>query len=58
MQTGCIFKHPPGKHYRVHGRELWVEQHGEGEPVLLLSGLGPAGSHVIFHPHFDKLAMD
>ncbi|AHG20833.2 hypothetical protein Z042_15385 [Chania multitudinisentens RB-25] len=23
--------------------------------MLLLSGLGPAGSHVIFHPHFDVL---
>jgi len=33
-----------------------VEQAGQGDPVLLLSGLGPAGSHVIFHPHFDDLA--
>jgi proline iminopeptidase len=33
-----------------------VEHDGAGEPVLLLAGLGPAGSHVIFHPHFDGLA--
>ncbi|NUR91022.1 MAG: alpha/beta fold hydrolase [Nonomuraea sp.] len=25
---------------------------------MLLAGLGPAGSHVIFHPHFDALASD
>ncbi|NBD08486.1 alpha/beta fold hydrolase [Corallococcus sp. Z5C101001] len=24
----------------------------------MLAGLGPAGSHVIFHPHFDPLAAD
>lgn len=50
------FHHPPGGHYEVRGRKLWVEEHGQGPPVLLLSGLGPAGSHVVFHPHFDELA--
>jgi hypothetical protein len=35
---------------------LWVEHEGDGEPVLLLAGLGPAGSHVVFHPHFNDLA--
>ncbi|WP_327088916.1 alpha/beta hydrolase [Nonomuraea sp. NBC_01738] len=35
-----------------------MEEHGRGEAVLLLAGLGPAGSHVIFHPHFDDLAAD
>jgi proline iminopeptidase len=29
---------------------------GDGEPLLLLAGLGPAGSHVIFHPFFTGLA--
>jgi proline iminopeptidase len=52
------FTHPPGEHVTVRGKRLWVEQHGQGEPVVLLSGLGPAGSHVIFHPHFDGLARD
>ena len=52
------FTHPPGNHYDVRGKRLWVEQHGTGDPVLLLSGLGPAGSHVIFHPHFDALSAD
>jgi proline iminopeptidase len=33
-----------------------VETEGEGEPLLLLAGLGPAGSHVIFHPFFTGLA--
>jgi proline iminopeptidase len=51
-----IVKHPAGTHHEVRGRRLWVEQEGRGDPVLLLSGLGPAGSHVIFHPHFDELA--
>jgi proline-specific peptidase len=51
-----IVRHPPGMHRQVRGRRLWVEQEGTGEPVLVLSGLGPAGSHVIFHPHFDELA--
>lgn len=50
------FTHPPGEHVAVRGKRLWVEQHGSGAPVVLLSGLGPAGSHVIFHPHFDPLA--
>lgn len=51
-----VVRHPPGQHWEVGGRRLWVEQEGAGDPVLLLSGLGPAGSHVIFHPHFDELA--
>jgi proline iminopeptidase len=33
-----------------------VETEGDGEPLLLLAGLGPAGSHVIFHPFFTGLA--
>jgi proline iminopeptidase len=52
------FTHPPGRHVTVRGKRLWVEEHGAGEPVVLLSGLGPAGSHVVFHPHFDPLAED
>lgn len=51
-----LVRHPAGRHWEVMGHRLWVEQDGEGDPVLLLSGLGPAGSHVIFHPHFDELA--
>jgi proline iminopeptidase len=53
-----FFTHPPGRHYTVRGRKLWVEEDGKGEPVVLLAGLGPAGSHVTFHPHFDQLAQD
>jgi proline iminopeptidase len=48
--------HPEGRHYQIRGHRLWVEQEGEGEPVVLLSGLGPAGSHLVFHPHFSTLA--
>ncbi|MFI6602731.1 hypothetical protein ACIBHX_41305 [Nonomuraea sp. NPDC050536] len=48
-----MIRHPQGR--LVDG--LWLEEEGSGEPVLLLSGLGPAGSHVIFHPHFDALAV-
>ena len=39
--------HAPGSHHDVRGRRLWVETEGDGEPMLLLAGLGPAGSHVI-----------
>lgn len=52
------FVHAKGQHHEVLGHRLWVEQDGCGDPVVLLSGLGPAGSHVIFHPHFDDLARD
>jgi proline iminopeptidase len=48
--------HPPGHHVNVRGHRLWVEEEGQGEPVLLLSGFGPAGSHLTFHPHFSALA--
>ncbi|HET9381547.1 MAG TPA: alpha/beta hydrolase [Streptomyces sp.] len=51
-------RHPPGTHYEVNGRRLWVESEGSGEPVLVLSGFGPAGSHAVFHPFFDRLATD
>lgn len=51
-------RHPQGRHYTVRGHRLWVEMEGEGEPLLLLSGLGPAGSHVIFHPFFSDLTGD
>jgi pimeloyl-ACP methyl ester carboxylesterase len=48
--------HPPGRHYVVGTRELWVEEEGRGVPVLLLGGFGPAGSHLIFHPTFTALS--
>ncbi len=48
--------HAPGRHYEIQGHRLWVETEGDGEPLLLLAGLGPAGSHVIFHPFFTGLA--
>lgn len=50
--------HAPGAHHDIRGHRLWVEQEGEGEPVLLLSGFGPAGSHLVFHPQFSDLAAD
>ncbi|MFG6198560.1 alpha/beta fold hydrolase [Nonomuraea sp. JJY05] len=54
-----MIEHPPGQAYEVRGgRRIWTEQHGDGDAVVLLAGLGPAGSHVIFHPHFDALAAD
>lgn len=40
---------------RVNGTELWIEEEGQGAPLLLLAG-GPATSHVGFHPHFSALA--
>ncbi|HTZ27059.1 MAG TPA: alpha/beta hydrolase [Streptosporangiaceae bacterium] len=48
--------HAPGRHHEIRGHRLWVETEGDGEPLLLLAGLGPAGSHVVFHPFFTGLA--
>jgi len=48
--------HAPGRHYEVRGHRLWVETEGDGPPLLLVAGLGPAGSHVIFHPFFGAMA--
>jgi proline iminopeptidase len=55
MTVSEHFQHAPGAFHDVRGKKLWVEQAGEGEALVLLAGLGPAGSHVIFHPHFDAL---
>ncbi|MBT2227049.1 alpha/beta fold hydrolase [Nonomuraea sp. NEAU-A123] len=53
-----MFQHPNGRHHEIRGHRLWVEQDGAGHPVVLLAGLGPAGSHVVFHPHFDAPAAE
>lgn len=50
--------HPPGASVPVRGHDLWVEREGRGEPVLLLAGFGPSGSHAIFHPAFTELSRD
>src|SRR5690606_23458715 len=47
--------HPTGRHVDVGGTRLWIEEEGEGEPLLLLAG-GPANSHLTFHPYFSALA--
>ena len=51
-------RHPAGELVEAAGHRLWCEREGSGDPVLLLAGLGPAGSHVVFHPHLDSLASD
>lgn len=58
MSQQTKIHHPPGRHYEVRGHRLWVESEGSGDPVLLLAGLGPAGSHLVFHPFFSALAED
>ncbi|WP_340611295.1 alpha/beta fold hydrolase [Xenorhabdus bharatensis] len=55
MTNTICFQHAPGTFHNIRGKRLWIEEAGSGEPLILLSGLGPAGSHVIFHPHFDIL---
>jgi len=35
--------------------KLYVEQEGNGEPIVLLHG-GPGATHHYFHPHFSQLA--
>jgi proline iminopeptidase len=56
MSSTTPLSHAPGRHYQVRGHRLWVETEGDGPPLVLLAGLGPAGSHVIFHPFFSDLA--
>lgn len=58
QDLGSRVRHPAGGLVTVNGRELWVEREGSGEPLLLLGGFGPAGSHTVFHPHFDPLTAD
>ena len=53
--TPSTVAHAPGRLVAVGDSRLWIEEHGTGEPVLLLVG-GPASSHVVFHPAFDALA--
>ena len=47
--------HVPGRWLEVNGTRLWIEEEGEGAPLLLLAG-GPASSHLTFHPAFSALA--
>jgi len=47
--------HAPGRHVAVNGTRLWIEEEGDGPPLVLLAG-GPANSHVCFHPVFSDLA--
>jgi proline-specific peptidase len=54
--TTDLVQHADGRHVEVRGHRLWVETEGSGAPLLVLSGLGPAGSHVVFHPFFSTLA--
>jgi proline iminopeptidase len=56
QQNASPVAHPPGRHHQVRGHRLWAETEGEGQPLVLLAGLGPAGSHVVFHPFFTELA--
>jgi len=56
MTDPYTLHHPPGELLQCGPRQLWVEREGAGEPVLLLSGLGPSGSHSVFHPAFTALA--
>lgn len=44
-----------GRYELVDDVNLWVEQVGEGIPLVLISG-GPGTSHHYFHPHFSRAA--
>jgi proline iminopeptidase len=56
QQNAMPVSHASGRHYEVRGHRLWVEAEGDGEPLVLPAGFGPAGSHVVFHPFFAELA--
>jgi proline iminopeptidase len=47
--------HPPGRSLAARGTTFWVEEEGDGPPLLVLTG-GPASSHVNLHPTFSALA--
>jgi proline iminopeptidase len=49
------FTHASGKSIEVNGKQIWVEQEGNGHPLILLPG-GPAASHLTFHPYFTSLS--
>jgi proline-specific peptidase len=51
-----VIEHPEGTYRTVRGHRLWTETEGEGPLLVLLAGLGPAGSHLVFHPTFSALA--
>lgn len=53
--TPSTIAHPPGRLVSANGAQLWVEEEGHGEPLMLLSG-GPGASHLTFHPYFSALA--
>ncbi|MFI8684925.1 alpha/beta fold hydrolase [Rossellomorea sp. NPDC077527] len=45
------------KYIMINGRNVFVKQKGEGEPILFLHG-GPGGSLEYFLPHMEPLAED
>src|SRR4051794_9602911 len=49
-------EHAPGELVDVRGHRLWVEREGAGPTLLMLTALGPAGSHVHGHPWGRRLA--
>jgi len=49
-----VFAHAAGKSIAINGKQIWVEQEGNGQPLILLPG-GPAASHLTFHPYFTSL---
>lgn len=51
-----MIEHPAGEYRTVRGHRLWTETEGEGPLLVVLAGLGPAGSHLVFHPTFSALA--
>lgn len=53
-----MIDHPPGELVDIGSRQLWVEREGSGSPLLFLGGFGPAGSHVVLHPHLSPLAVE
>ena len=55
MKQKPEYTHAPGKHVLVNGKQIWVEEEGNGQPLILLPG-GPAASHLTFHPYFSALA--
>ncbi len=46
--------HAPGRRVDIGGRKLWVEEEGNGKPLILLPG--GAVSHLTFHPAFSSLS--
>ena len=54
LSLSAQVQHGEGEYFTINKAKIWVEQKGNGDPVVLISG-GPGSAHVGMHS-FDTLA--